>query len=95
MVDVLIVLVRAIEPRTVKKLYNVSTVRGHTILVYAKPNWGRLLGKITLASQKTRLIPNSWALNVELPFRLLKRSLVGDRRGELEFCSIRAAIDRS
>ena len=68
--------------------------KGSQILVYAKPNWGRLLGKITLASQKTRLIPNSWALNVELPFRQLKRSLVGDRRGELEFCSIRAAIDR-
>ena len=50
MVDVLIVLVRAIEPGTVKKLYNVSTVRGHTILVYAKQNWGRLLGKIILAS---------------------------------------------
>lgn len=41
------------EPEIVKKLYNVSTVRGRTILVYTKPNWGRHQRKITLVSQNT------------------------------------------
>ena len=49
----------------------------------------------TSGENNTRLAENS--VNTQLvgtEFRQLKRSLVGDRRGELEFCSIRAAIDR-